>query len=158
MPKEIEAFKLLSVSNLSNITNMNEILDNILIPRVVGSVGHKKVNKYIKQTLSSLGWQVDVDQFQDKTPNMGTLTFENIIATLNPNAKKFLILACHYDSKYFKNEEFLGATDSAGICPFCSNSYNSVTNCFVFFNSTMCDVNQFSKCNARRAEANKVTK
>lgn len=121
MPKEIDDFKLRSISNLGNLTNMNELLDNILIPRVVGSSGHATVNKYIKQTLTSLGWQIDVDRFQDKTPNMGTLTFENIIATLNPNAKKFLILACHYDSKYFKDEEFLGATDSAVPCAMLIN-------------------------------------
>lgn len=121
MPKEIDDFKLRQINDLRNITNMEEILDNILVPRVVGTPGHEQVNRYIKQTLNALGWQVDVDRFQDKTPNMGELTFENIIATLNPSAERFLILACHYDSKYFANEEFLGATDSAVPCAMLIN-------------------------------------
>lgn len=64
----------------------------------------------------SLNWTVDTDSFDAKTPNLGTLSFQNIIATLNPNAERFLVLACHYDSKYFKNEIFLGASDSAVPC------------------------------------------
>lgn len=104
------------VSKLGNENDFNKILDNILIPRVVGSEGHKQVNSFIKRSLVELGWTVETDRFEDTTPNLGTLTFENIYATLNPNAEKYLVLACHYDSKYFLNEEFLGATDSAVPC------------------------------------------
>lgn len=50
----------------------------------------------------------------------GALPFTNIIATLNPSAKRRLVLACHYDSKYyppqFHGREFQGATDSAVPC------------------------------------------
>lgn len=38
-------------------------------------------------------------------------TFTNIIATLDPEVDRRLVLAAHYDSKLIKN--FLGATDSA---------------------------------------------
>ena len=55
------------------------------------------------------------DQFQWPTP-FGQKLFTNIIATLNPNACKRLVLACHYDSKYFENVDFLAATDSAVPC------------------------------------------
>ena len=48
------------------------------------------------------------------------MTFTNIIATLNPSAKRRLVLACHYDSKYYPPQwhgrEFQGATDSAVPC------------------------------------------
>jgi len=37
-------------------------------------------------------------------------------ATLDPTAKRFLVLACHFDSKYFKDFTFIGATDSAVPC------------------------------------------
>ena len=51
-----------------------------------------------------------------KTP-IGTLPFKNIIATHNPNAKRFLDVACHYDSKYYPGDnQFVGATDSAVPC------------------------------------------
>lgn len=75
----------------------------------------------IKSTLSSLnaGWEVNEDRFQSWTP-YGQMPFTNIIATLNPGAKRRLVLACHYDSKYFPPQwhglEFLGATDSAVPC------------------------------------------
>lgn len=113
-PREIEEHKVGTVIKMSDIDNMNMLLDNILIPRVVGTEGHTKVKKFIIKTMKELNWHVETDPFEDKTPNLGTLKFENIIASINPNANRFLILACHYDSKYFKNQEFLGATDSAG--------------------------------------------
>lgn len=37
-------------------------------------------------------------------------------ATKNSEAKHKLILACHYDSKYFADFEFVGATDSSVPC------------------------------------------
>lgn len=60
------------------------------------------------QQLKSLGWQVDLDSFQDETPVFGMLTFTNIIGTFNPTAKTFLVLACHYDSKYTRDGDFIG--------------------------------------------------
>ena len=93
---------------MNDIGHFNEILDNILIPRVVGTENHKKVKEYIVKELKDLKWTIELDEFDDKTPNMGTLTFTNIIAKLNPNADRYLVLACHYDSKYFPNDEFLG--------------------------------------------------
>lgn len=83
-------------------------MDNILIPRVVGTAEHEKVFEYITDELTKLNWNVEVDEFDDKTPNFGLLKFKNIIATLNPNADRYLVLACHYDSKYFENEVFVG--------------------------------------------------
>lgn len=50
--------------------------------------------------------------FEDSTP-YGTKPFTNIIATLDPHVDRRLVLAAHYDSKYFRNHVFLGATDSA---------------------------------------------
>lgn len=79
-----------------------------MIPRVVGTPNHKKVFDYIKNELQKLDWHVEVDEFQDNTPRFGKLTFKNIIASLNPNADRYLVLACHYDSKYFENEDFVG--------------------------------------------------
>lgn len=96
------------LANLSNVTYTEEILDNILIPRVVGTTNHDLVVKYIVGELKRFQWHVEIDEFRDKTPNFGELTFQNIVGSLNPNAERFLVLACHYDSKYFANEEFVG--------------------------------------------------
>jgi glutaminyl-peptide cyclotransferase len=66
--------------------------------------------------LKDLNWNIESDVFEDYTPVFGRLRFENIIARWNPNARRFLTLACHYDSKYERNYEFIGAIDSAVPC------------------------------------------
>ena len=51
---------------------------------------------------------------------MGERTFANVILTRDPDAARKLVLAAHYDSKYFPpgsaEEGFVGATDSAFPC------------------------------------------
>ena len=65
--------------------------------------------------MAKYGWPVEEDTFTEKTP-LGRKHFTNIIATQNPKATRRLVLACHYDSKYFENFVFIGATDSAVPC------------------------------------------
>lgn len=117
----MDAHDLVKISGTNDEPNLSELLDNILVPRVVGTSGHTDVRNYIVNTMSGLGWAVETDKFDAKTPIFGVLPFENIIATINPHAERFLILACHYDSKYFKNMVFLGATDSAVPCAMLIN-------------------------------------
>ncbi|XP_043248892.1 glutaminyl-peptide cyclotransferase isoform X2 [Colletes gigas] len=95
---------------------MEEILDNICVVRIVGTSEHARVKNYIKKSMQDLNWTLESDVFDDHTPTFGTLQFENIIAKLNPNAKRYLTLACHYDSKYNAERNFVGATDSAVPC------------------------------------------
>lgn len=85
------------------------------MPRVVGSTGWKNVQNFIVNELKSMDMQVEADSFYDNAPIFGKLNFVNIIGKLNPNADRFLVLSAHYDSKYFKNSEFLGATGKYGI-------------------------------------------
>lgn len=47
------------------------------------------------------------------------MNFTNIIAELNPQAKRFLSFACHYDSKLM--DDFVGAIDSAVPCAMMLN-------------------------------------
>ncbi|XP_077476917.1 glutaminyl-peptide cyclotransferase [Stigmatopora argus] len=93
----------------------------LLVARYPGSAGNQAVQQHIKTTLKSLGagWDVTEDRFISQTP-YGPIPFTNLIVTLNPSAKRRLVLACHYDSKYYAPQwhgmEFLGATDSAVPC------------------------------------------
>ncbi|XP_044274789.1 glutaminyl-peptide cyclotransferase [Varanus komodoensis] len=106
-------------------TDVNRMWQNdlhpILIERYPGSPGSYAVRQHIKHRLQGLqaGWVVEDDTFQSHTP-YGYRTFSNIIGTLNPLAKRHLVLACHYDSKYFPprldGKVFVGATDSAVPC------------------------------------------
>lgn len=110
-----------SIASLSDPQHFREVLDEILIPRVVGTPNHEKVGNFIANSMKGLGWDVTENVFPDHTPVFGTLNFRNIIAKLNPNADRYLVLACHYDSKYTREHVFVGATDSAVPCAMMIN-------------------------------------
>ncbi|XP_075721345.1 glutaminyl-peptide cyclotransferase isoform X4 [Rhipicephalus microplus] len=93
----------------------HDVLRNILVPRTVGSPGHRKVRQFLRQSMEQLDWHVEEDTFEAPTPH-GNKVFSNIVATLDPSACHRLVLACHYDSMVHKHGVFLGATDSAVPC------------------------------------------
>jgi len=101
-------------NDIQNEVDFKKHLTNILIPRVPGTEGSNKVRQYIEDTLRQLGWDVEVSSSTQSTP-IGDLPFNNVIATLDPQAPRRLVLVCHYDSK-MTPEGFLGATDSAVPC------------------------------------------
>ncbi|XP_030241617.1 glutaminyl-peptide cyclotransferase [Drosophila navojoa] len=103
--------------------HFNSSLEAILVPRVVGSRGHQQVRNYLVTSLKSLGFQTEVDEFKERVPILGEVTFANVIGYINPQALNFLALACHYDSKYFAEDPgFVGATDSAVPCALLLNT------------------------------------
>lgn len=83
--------------------------------------------------MKNYGWIIEYDDFVDDTP-FGMKNFSNIIATLpigktykninKSDAEAFnvhhlnnrVVFACHFDSKYFDDIEFIGAIDSAVPC------------------------------------------
>ncbi|OUM63201.1 hypothetical protein PIROE2DRAFT_66294 [Piromyces sp. E2] len=100
-------------SNL-NVAN-GALLAPLLVERVVGTESHKKVQEFILNHFTELNWNVEKDTFDASTP-LGVKTFTNYIFTKNPKAERRLVLAAHYDSKYFENVKFIGATDSSVPC------------------------------------------
>ncbi|XP_026969166.1 glutaminyl-peptide cyclotransferase isoform X3 [Sagmatias obliquidens] len=118
---------LLNVSSLRQVaegTSISEMWQNdlrpLLIERYPGSPGSYAARQHIMQRIQRLqaDWVLEVDTFLSQTP-YGYRSFSNIISTLNPTAKRHLVLSCHYDSKYFPhwdNRVFVGATDSAVPC------------------------------------------
>ncbi|KAG5456585.1 MAG: hypothetical protein BJ554DRAFT_3640, partial [Olpidium bornovanus] len=112
------------IAALSNHSKLSvpdgELLAPLLVPRVAGTPGNAKVRAFIADHFRKLGWAVQLDNFTDATPPAGaTVEFANVIATKAPGAKKRLVLAAHYDSKYFPppdEDKFIGATDSAVPC------------------------------------------
>lgn len=74
--------------------------------------------QYITSSMRALGWDVEMSISDQETP-IGIKKFTNIIATLDPDAPRRLVIACHYDSKLTDDRGrtgFLGATDSAVPC------------------------------------------
>ncbi|XP_054584106.1 glutaminyl-peptide cyclotransferase isoform X2 [Eptesicus fuscus] len=113
-----------SLRRVAEGTSISEMWQNdlrpLLIERYPGSPGSYAARQHIMQRIQRLqaDWVLEVDTFLSQTP-YGYRSFSNIISTLNPTAKRHLVLACHYDSKYFPhwdNRVFVGATDSAVPC------------------------------------------
>lgn len=98
-------------------------MSKILIQRVPGTPNHGIVRQYIADYMADLGWSTEQIDFHDETPH-GRMKFTNIVSRLNPNAKRYLTLACHYDSKVM--DDFVGATDSAVPCAIMMNLANSL--------------------------------
>ncbi|VDN81727.1 unnamed protein product [Brugia pahangi] len=92
-----------------------ELLEPILVPRIVGTQSHKEVAEHLSRTLSALGFTIEWDLFDEATP-LGMKSFKTLIATHDPSVPRRLVLACHYDSKVLEGKIFIGATDSAVPC------------------------------------------
>ncbi|XP_002158175.3 glutaminyl-peptide cyclotransferase [Hydra vulgaris] len=125
LQKRLHTLKKLSEQASKRLANLNDystfytsFVKNILRVRVPGTVGHHEVKEFIKNTLTKFKWDVQLDEFTSTTP-LGDKKFTNILATLNPKAKRKLAFAAHYDSKLMKpvnGKYFLGAIDSAVPC------------------------------------------
>lgn len=110
------------------------LLSPILIPRVPGSEGSRKVlQHFVDFFRASLpDWSVTFQNSTSKTPTHGDeeVPFVNLIATRDPpwaqsgNVGR-LNLVAHYDSKY-QPDGFIGATDSAAPCAMIMHAIRSI--------------------------------
>lgn len=111
---------------MGDIEGIHDVLSKILIERVPGTANHTIVREYIADYMQRLGWSIEQNEFFDQTPHNGRMKFTNIITRLNPNAKRYLTIACHYDSKLM--DGFVGATDSAVPCAIMMNLAKTLQN------------------------------
>ena len=79
-------------------------------PHPPGTEAQRKVGEYIAGQLEVLGLQVDTQPFRPVTPR-GRLRMTNIRGILSGSDERVLILASHYDSKFYDTFEFVGAND-----------------------------------------------
>jgi len=100
------------------------LLSPILIPRVSGSDGSKKVQQHFTDffTRELPSWDIAYQNSTSKTPATGDddVPFINMIMTRNPpwasvGEVSYLTLVAHFDSKLTPTD-FIGATDSAAPC------------------------------------------
>lgn len=121
-PKSVMSSQVRQLASLVDFHRLwNTFLVPMLIERYPGSEGIELVRQHIQDQLESLpaGWSLETDTFEEPTPH-GVRTFTNLVATLAPAARRRLVLACHYDSKYYPPDGagrvYVGATDSAVPC------------------------------------------
>lgn len=85
-------------------------------PHPSGSEEIKKTRDYIGSQLKKFGYTVTEQSFEDSTPR-GKIKFTNIRARLPQStiskwlSKPALVIASHYDTKWFKDIRFVGAND-----------------------------------------------
>lgn len=81
-------------------------------PRPPDSPQLAKTREYISNQLKSYGLNVSLDEFNAATPH-GQKKMANIVGEIPGETKTILIIASHYDTKYYKDMHFVGANDPA---------------------------------------------
>ena len=84
-------------------------------PRVSGSDAIEQTRLYIEMTLQGFGYTVSREEFTARTP-LGPVQMANLVVVV-PAADgapdgPAIMLAGHYDTKYFERFEFVGANDA----------------------------------------------
>ena len=80
-------------------------------PRPPGSAALQKCREYLIQQLEGFGYQIERDSFEASTP-YGPKQMVNLIARKKGAAgKSMVVMASHYDTKYYEKMSFVGAND-----------------------------------------------
>lgn len=86
-------------------------------PRPAGSAAIQRSRDYIKRQLAAAGVAVTEQAWDDDTP-VGRVHMVNLIATIPGARKDRLIIAGHYDTKLFRQFQFVGASDGGSSAAF----------------------------------------
>ena len=79
-------------------------------PRPAGSPGGARARAYIVDELKKAGVSVKVDAFDAATPH-GRLPMANVVAVIPGRRPDVILIAGHYDTKWFRDITFVGAND-----------------------------------------------
>ena len=71
-----------------------------------------RTRAYIVSELKASGLNVYLDEFNAATPQ-GDKKMANIVAEIPGETKTLILITSHYDTKYYKDMQFLGANDPA---------------------------------------------
>ena len=89
-------------------------------PRIPNTTEHQKAGDRIIERLESYGAKVKVQSFEATTYDGVNLQLRNIMASINPSAKKRILLATHWDTRPWASKDVLdpkatfdGANDGA---------------------------------------------
>ena len=74
-------------------------------PRVPGTPGHTATKNWMIEKLKSYGWTVQTQDFQAKTYDGLTWNLSNVIASINPQAAKRILLAAHWDTRRIADKD-----------------------------------------------------
>lgn len=87
-------------------------------PRIPNSTAHKKAGDYFIAQFKTYGATVKIQEFTATTFDNTKVNLRNIIASFNPEKKKRILLAAHWDTRPFSDKDkekptapFVGAND-----------------------------------------------
>jgi Zn-dependent M28 family amino/carboxypeptidase len=80
-------------------------------PRVPNTFAHKACGNYLTSQLRSYGAKVIEQEFSEQAYDGTILYLKNIIASYNPDAKKRVLLAAHWDTRPFADKDVDGRYD-----------------------------------------------
>ena len=89
-------------------------------PRIPNTAAHVKCGDYLVATLKKYGCEVIEQKFKPVTYDGKVLNARNIIGSINPQATKRILLASHWDTRPFSDEDSTARTkpfDSANDGP-----------------------------------------
>jgi glutaminyl-peptide cyclotransferase len=86
-------------------------------PRPAGSAALRQTRAYITRQLSSIGLTVQEQPFQAETP-IGRVEMVNLIVRLPGKRPEKILFTGHYDTKLFREFQFVGASDGASSGAF----------------------------------------
>lgn len=73
-------------------------------PRVPNSEAHKKTAAWLQETFEGYGAKVYMQEFEDYVYDGTKVELVNIIASYNPGVKKRILLAAHWDTRPFGDQ------------------------------------------------------
>jgi len=122
-------------------------------PRPPGTPASAKAREAIATALREAGLTVTIDSFTDRIPT-GIGSFANVIGERRGRSSEIIIIACHYDTKLFRDFAFVGANDGASgvgaVLEIARNIAQSrdlqATYRFVFFDGEEAFCTRWSEC------------
>jgi glutaminyl-peptide cyclotransferase len=86
-------------------------------PRPAGSAALRQTRAYITRQISSYGLTVQEQPFTATTPK-GPIDMVNLVVRLPGKRTERILITGHYDTKFFANMRFVGASDGASSAAF----------------------------------------
>ncbi len=77
-------------------------------PRVPNTDPHKLCGEFLAEKLSSYGARVIEQEFMEQAYDGSRLNLKNIIGSYNPDARKRILLAAHWDSRPYADKDIDG--------------------------------------------------
>ena len=74
-------------------------------PRIPNTEAHKKTASWLKHKFESFGAKVQFQEWEDYVYDGTKVDLKNIIATINPQAKKRIMLSAHWDTRPFADHD-----------------------------------------------------